>query len=129
MKKFCIIIILSILLNSLNAQIKKTVIFLYENATKLTVDSIIKAGQLKITDTTYEITKFTYIISGYSCENDKPRFGILNGNIFSKQMISDIKEARGHGKSILFIQDIYLKNILLKNTKSFKTEYSLKIEF
>lgn len=111
------------------AQQLKPIVFVYENTTKTTSDSLIKLGQLNINDSSYEITKFTYVISGYSCENDKPRFGILTSNKFSKQMTIDLKQAIGHHRSVLYIQDIFLRNKLIKNSKPFKTENSLRIEF
>lgn len=85
---------------TLNAQQPPTA-FIYENVIEMTKDSIMKAGKLNINDTSYEIMKFTYIISAPHMPNNEPIYGTIKGNIFSQEFLTKLYQSWPYGTLII----------------------------
>jgi hypothetical protein len=86
-------------------------IFIYENITKTSVDSILKAGCLSISDSTYEIKKFAYVITVYG-EQAIIIYGINQGSKFSDEFKTKLLKYPSRGD--LMISDVFIQK---KNTE------------
>ena len=81
-------------------------VFIYENITKTSVDSILKAGCLSINDSTYEIKNFTYVITVYG-EQAIINYGINQGDKFSNEFKTKLSKYPSRGN--LMITDVFIK--------------------
>lgn len=107
MKKTLINILFILLIKIGHSQTApKVFIYEFESNNK---DSIIKMGKLNINNCGYEIKGFTYVLIGYSCENEEPRYEKIESHFFSNKMIEDLKAVKTKGRGTLIIQDIIVK--------------------
>ncbi len=88
------------------SQNKTPTVFLYENITQMSRDSILKAGQLRISDSTYEIKKYTYILEYYG-EQAYFKYGLNSGSKFSQEFTTTLNEKSSRGT--LLIVDVFIQ--------------------
>ena len=99
-----ILAFLLIMLSRITNGQKAPEVYIYENIKIISVDSILNSGYLRINDTTYEIKRFTYVISVLDVA---PVFGINQGDKFSDEFVTKLYKYPSRGD--LMITDVFVQ--------------------
>ncbi len=109
MKKIISTLIVLFLLSS-KGQSQNTAphVYIYENKTSILKDSILKMAKLNISDSSYSITSFTYVITGKRTDGKfNPTFGVNKGQTFSSELLNELHNYQSN-QSTLCITDIVI---------------------
>lgn len=110
-----IVILIVVFASTFNAKGQDSLptVFIFKNQTSIQIDSLLKEGKLNISDTSYLIDKFTWIITR-GCNYQKPVYGENESCIFSNELKIQISKDHSQ-KNTLLITDIFLKRNKIKS--------------
>lgn len=104
-------------------------VFLYENKTSISKDSILKMAKLNINDSSFIIESFAYVVTGNRINGEpNPSFGINKGNKFCKDLLDELIKYKNNQGSLL-ITDIVIQHQKKDMGNSKKLNQHLSINF
>ena len=104
-------------------------VFLYENKSSISKDSILKMAKLNISDTSLIIESFTYVVTGNRIKGEpNPSFGINKGNKFCKDLIDELVKYKNNQSSLL-ITDVVIQHKKKDIGKTKRLNQHLTINF
>ena len=123
---FCIALVFSIKGQSQNIEPH---VFLVKNNSSISKEDLIKIGKLNISDTSFSIISFSYIITGKRNDgNLNPTFGVNKSSIFSTGLLKELNNSQSQ-QSSLYITDIIVHHLKKNFGKDKKINQDLRINF
>lgn len=92
-------------------------VFVVENNSTTSKETILKTEKLNISDTSLLIESFAYVITGKRTDGiSQPAYGINKGKDFSHELLNDITNFKSNHSSLL-LTDIIVKDNFKKSRK------------
>lgn len=103
-------------------------VYIYKDKKNNTKESIIKMAKLNISDTSFIIESFTYVITGKKNNGvSSPVFSVNKGNKFCEHLLDELNKYQS-SKSSLFITDVIIHHSRKNNEASRKLAQSLNLD-
>ncbi len=123
--------IIIVLLFCMKGQTQNVVphVFVVENKSNISKEVILKTAKLNISDTSFSIESFAYVITGKRTDGiPQPAFGVNKGKTFSQELLNEISKFQINQSSLL-ITDVIVKKQKQDLEKSRKIDQHLTINF